>query len=94
MVVRSGVEPGGIVPSDGSPGSWYIHFHLVPTYTEELIVISIRLYYFCRNLWILGMVISVVLPFWKSKWGPLLKLKSKGIFIYIYIYSSKGIGYE
>ncbi|OWM79987.1 hypothetical protein CDL15_Pgr006291 [Punica granatum] len=29
------------------------------------------------KLWILGVVISVVLPFWKSKWGPLLKLKNE-----------------
>ncbi|KAK4740873.1 hypothetical protein SAY87_024461 [Trapa incisa] len=27
--------------------------------------------------WILGVVVSVVLPFTKSKWGPLLKLKNE-----------------
>ncbi|XP_024932087.3 uncharacterized protein LOC112492528 isoform X2 [Ziziphus jujuba] len=27
--------------------------------------------------WILGMVISLILPFWRSKWGPLLKIKKE-----------------
>ncbi|GAV83247.1 hypothetical protein CFOL_v3_26695 [Cephalotus follicularis] len=31
----------------------------------------------CRKFWILGMLLSVVFPFWRSKWGPLLKLKNE-----------------
>ncbi|GMI78443.1 hypothetical protein HRI_001513600 [Hibiscus trionum] len=29
------------------------------------------------QLWVLGILVSVVLPFWRSKWGPLLKLKDE-----------------
>ncbi|XP_039069146.1 uncharacterized protein LOC120215565 [Hibiscus syriacus] len=29
------------------------------------------------KLWVLGILLSVVLPFWRSKWGPLLKLKDE-----------------
>ncbi|EOY15914.1 hypothetical protein QUC31_000776 [Theobroma cacao] len=27
--------------------------------------------------WILGMLFSIILPFWRGKWGPLLKLKDR-----------------
>ncbi|XP_010060059.1 uncharacterized protein LOC104447995 isoform X1 [Eucalyptus grandis] len=30
-----------------------------------------------RKLWVLGALISVILPFWSNKWGPLWKLKNK-----------------
>ncbi|KAE8725017.1 Detected protein of unknown function [Hibiscus syriacus] len=29
------------------------------------------------KLWVLGILLSVVLPFWRSKWAPLLKLKAE-----------------
>ncbi|KAL5779797.1 hypothetical protein ACOSQ2_010534 [Xanthoceras sorbifolium] len=29
------------------------------------------------KLWILGMLISAVLPFWRSKWGPFQRLKNQ-----------------
>ncbi|KAJ8772229.1 hypothetical protein K2173_027406 [Erythroxylum novogranatense] len=29
------------------------------------------------NFWILGIIVTVILPFTKSKWGPLLKIKEK-----------------
>ncbi|KAK8308998.1 hypothetical protein V6Z11_D02G099500 [Gossypium hirsutum] len=30
-----------------------------------------------RKLWVVGLVMSIILPFWRSKWGPLLKLKDE-----------------
>lgn len=45
----------------------------------------INLYFPCNNnsfgnvnrkAWIVGMLMAVILPFWKNKWGPLLKFKS------------------
>ncbi|KAE8714362.1 Detected protein of unknown function [Hibiscus syriacus] len=29
------------------------------------------------KLWVMGILMSMVLPFWRSKWGPLLKLKDE-----------------
>ncbi|KAB2093243.1 hypothetical protein ES319_A02G083400v1 [Gossypium barbadense] len=29
------------------------------------------------KLWVVGIVMSIILPFWRSKWGPLLKLKDE-----------------
>ncbi|XP_039023327.1 uncharacterized protein LOC120155946 isoform X2 [Hibiscus syriacus] len=29
------------------------------------------------KLWVLGILMSIVLPFWRSKWGPLLKWKDE-----------------
>lgn len=29
------------------------------------------------KLWVLGALVSVILPFWTNKWGPLWKLKNK-----------------
>ncbi|KAG2663512.1 hypothetical protein I3760_16G033400 [Carya illinoinensis] len=45
------VQPGPLVPSNPSPGSW--------------------------DVWIAGILASVILPFLGFKWGPLMKLKSE-----------------
>ncbi|KAF2299731.1 hypothetical protein GH714_002908 [Hevea brasiliensis] len=29
------------------------------------------------KMWILGMIITVIIPFWRNKWWPLLKLKDR-----------------
>ncbi|OMP07495.1 hypothetical protein CCACVL1_01292, partial [Corchorus capsularis] len=29
------------------------------------------------KFWLLGMLMSVVLPFWRGKWGPLMKIKQE-----------------
>ncbi|XP_034891939.1 uncharacterized protein [Populus alba] len=31
----------------------------------------------CRKGWVLGMLISIILPFCRNKWGPLLSIKDK-----------------
>ncbi|KAF8023376.1 hypothetical protein BT93_F0779 [Corymbia citriodora subsp. variegata] len=30
-----------------------------------------------RKFWVLGVFVSVILPFWRNKWGPLWKLKNE-----------------
>ncbi|KAG6624519.1 uncharacterized protein LOC122298645 [Carya illinoinensis] len=51
MVAGISVQPGPLVPSNPSPGSW--------------------------NVWIAGILASIILPFLGFKWGPLMKLKSE-----------------